>query len=130
MGRVVSWAVTTLFVGMCLWRPTASQATGPSYAYTLPEPCRGDLSDIPATVIRLPPEEMEKRARAGIVRLRMVGPKPYADLRGYVWINPVTGASHIFIRSDLSKWSQADVERHERCHIRMYQLTGDSRWHP
>lgn len=47
-----------------------------------------------------------------------------------VWLNFVFKPHEIWIDQDLPPHLRADIIRHEKCHEKMWLLTGDSNWHP
>lgn len=47
-----------------------------------------------------------------------------------VWLRFVYKPHEIWIDKDLPAHLRSDVIRHEKCHEKMWQLTGNGDWHP
>ena len=79
---------------------------------TYPAACRGDLSDVKTPIAFVPTSRLQWAKRHG------GGP-----VRG-LWMPGL-----IQIDDSLHGWIKDDAIRHERCHQRIYELTGSPHWH-
>lgn len=84
-----------------------------------PPQCKGDLSDVPADITFMDP-----------VILQAVNAHPGQGREEGLWI-PATPPNRdiIWVDESLRGWKRDDAIRHERCHSRMHQLTGNGQWH-
>ena len=104
--RRAALALALLLAGCATGEPLQDFA-GNSY----PPACRGNLSDIQTPIAFVPGASLQWRASHG------------ATVRG-MWMPGL-----IQIDNSLAGWLRDDVIRHERCHERIYELTGSPNWH-
>lgn len=82
----------------------------------MPEAC-ADVSDIDTAIVFMPEADMRK-----------ITPTDKAVLYG-AWLDYVFKPHVILIKEGLSPERQAEVIHHERCHEKMWRLTGNANWH-
>ena len=82
----------------------------------MPEACL-DVSDIDIQVIEMPEAEIRK-----------VAPTEKAHLYG-AWLQYVFKPHVILISEGLTPTRWAEVLHHEKCHEKMWRLTGNGEWH-
>lgn len=78
-----------------------------------PPQCAGSLADEPGEVIFVSPAQM---------RGLRVGNRE-------AWGMTREGSRRFYIDNTLMGWMREDVIKHERCHGRMFRLTGNGQWH-
>jgi hypothetical protein len=116
---VTRFLLAAAIVALCSVQARAGGVEYDQAGNRYPVACMGDLSSVKSPVMFVAPAVLQALSHS--YNLRELG----------AWLPPSMAGKPgvILVDNTLRGWKRDDAVRHERCHERMYELTGDARWH-